>query len=105
MDQLSGGAKELRRILVGPSNDSSWKTWTFLLKKEFGKTRVEPDEFNYPLPVAVEDGEISDFFGKFIFAANTPNEYELTGILKKEVSQYFNLQDPDLESFYILNQP
>ena len=104
MDQLSGGAKELRRILVGPSNDSSWKTWTFLLKKEFGKTRVEPDEFNYPLPVAVEDGEISDFFGKFIFAANTPNEYELTGILKKEVSQYFNLQDPDLESSHILNQ-
>ncbi len=35
----------------------------------------------------MKDEEIKGFFDKFIFNANTPNEYELTGIPRNEVEK------------------
>ena len=107
--QLSEGAKELRKALKNLKTKQPWDTWIFKKhsdkeKDTFGKIAVDPKEFNYKLPVAVEDKEISDFFDKFIFAANTLNENELTGILKKEVGEHFNLLDTDFQSAYISNE-
>ena len=103
-NQLSGGAKELRRILVGPVNDRSWKNWTFKIIDRFGVTGVEPEKFNYSLPVAVTDDEINDFFEKFIIAANTPNEGELNDILKIEVTNYFKLLNCEFLFPYIFQE-
>ena len=104
--QLSDGAKELRAALKSLKAKKPWDTWTFSdkAKDTFGKIAVEPKEFNYKLPVAVTDEEITEFFNKFIFAVNTPNEDELSGILKEEVSEYLELLGTEFPTAYIFNK-
>ena len=59
---LSEGAKELHKnFLKLVKNDDSWKSRKFKFDKNFGKTPLEPKEFNYPLPFAVKDEEIDGF--------------------------------------------
>ena len=105
--QLSEGATELRAALKSLKTKKPWDTWTFThkAKNKFGQIAVEPKTFNYKLPIAVTDEEITEFFNKFIFAANAPSEDELTGILKKEVGEHLNLLDTDhFQSDYISNE-
>ena len=102
-DGLSEGAKELRQNLLRFNiNIEHIKSFTFSFDKHFGKKPLQPEIFNYPLPLA--DKEIYDFLDKLIFAVNTPNEEELDDVLKNEVSNYFTLVTTDLQSDYVMNE-
>ena len=101
---LSESAKKLRNIIDAMVTNGSWTKWKFSFNdiKEFcNPTGVSR---NRDLDDWETEKEIKDFFNKFTFAINTPNEEELDGILKEEVGQYFNLLDTDLQSTYILSQ-
>ena len=104
-DGLSEGAIELRQNLLKFSkNVEDWKSFIFSFDKNFGKRPLQPQVFNYPLPVAVKDEEIIGFLDKLIFAVNTPNEGELDDVLKREVGNYFTLLTTDLQSAYVMNE-
>ncbi|XP_046457768.1 uncharacterized protein LOC124204693 [Daphnia pulex] len=104
-DGLTEGAKELRKNLLRfDKNFENLNKLTVSSDKTFGKTKLEPKEFNYDLPVAVKDEEIQGFLDKLIFAVNTPNEDELDDVLKSEVGKYFTLESTDLQSAFVMNE-
>ena len=100
---LTEGAEQLRSIIASRLLLDDSRIFTF--------SNIET--FRNPIGAVAQktlndfetEREIEDFFNhKLILAVNTPNEDELTVILKKEIGERFKLRDTDLQSAYILNE-
>ncbi|XP_045028360.1 uncharacterized protein LOC123466383 [Daphnia magna] len=48
------------------------------------------------------DNEINSFFDKLVFVVNTPNEVTLGNLLTEEVGEYYELNEADFQSDFIL---
>ncbi|EFX87242.1 hypothetical protein DAPPUDRAFT_307146 [Daphnia pulex] len=97
-----------------------WKDLTIQLSIPFGKPNRKkisktasdgrkiisstPDENKSLKDYLVGDKEIGDFLDKLVLAVHTPNEVELDDILKREVSDRYNLNESDFQSDFILRK-
>ncbi|KAK4011707.1 hypothetical protein OUZ56_020825 [Daphnia magna] len=69
----------------------------------WGKLRqVNVEEPATKLKRNATDNEINGFFDKLVFVVNTPNEVTLGKLLTEEVGEYYELNEADLQSDFIL---